>query len=246
MRTEPLKLALKDSKARRPRPTLAKFIRLVPFLACLTDTEIDELEQVVTERKFSRDEVILLEEDTCKYLYIVYSGKVKVVKTGADGREHILAIHRKGEYFGEMGILDGKTSPAAVVAMENAEVGLISKEVMEKYLLTKARVLRELISVFCVRLREAWLKVKTLSLIDAESRVKAVLNLISDQYGVKDQRGAIISLKLTHKDIANYCSLSRETVTRQLLRLSEADEIAILEDKRILLKHAFFENTGVS
>jgi len=63
------------------------------------------------------------------------------------------------------------------------------------------------------------------------------------QHGTKDYHGTIIALKLTHEEIARYESLSRETVTRRLNKLSEMDEIEILEDKRIHLKSAFFENT---
>lgn len=227
------------------RRKLRKFIGSVPFLACLSDQEIEDFEQLIVEKRFSRGEIILLEEDTSKYLYIVYSGKVKAVKAGTDGKEHILAIHKKGDSFGEMAMLDGKTSPAAVVAMDDAEIGLISRDVFEKHLLSKPKVLRETISVLCSRLRQAWLKVKVLSFDDAESRVRAVLELIGLQHGVADQRGTIISLKLTHKDIADFSLLSRETVTRQLLKLSEAEEIEILEDRYILLKQEFFEKVRI-
>ncbi|MFP5212962.1 MAG: Crp/Fnr family transcriptional regulator, partial [Acidobacteriota bacterium] len=67
----------------------------IPFLACLSDREARALDAEVVERRFSKGEIILLEEDTCNYLYIVYSGRVKAVRTSADGSEHILAIHRK-------------------------------------------------------------------------------------------------------------------------------------------------------
>jgi CRP/FNR family transcriptional regulator len=84
------------------------------------------------------------------------------------------------------------------------------------------------------------LRLKVLTLTDAEERVRAVLELISVQHGIKDSQGTIIALKLTHEEIARYASLARETVTRWLSKLSKMDEIEILEDKRIRLKPAFF------
>jgi CRP/FNR family cyclic AMP-dependent transcriptional regulator len=218
-----------------------KIIKRIPLFDCFSEAELAAIDKMIQKKRFSKNGVILLEEDTSNYLYIVYSGKVKAVQTSADGREHILAVKGRGEFFGEMGILDGKTAPATVMAMEEAEVGLISKEDFEGYLLTNERFVKHMVLVLCSRLRESWMMLKVLALPEAENRVRAVLKLISDQYGIKDARGTMISLKLTHKDIARHASLSRETVTRQLDRLLKADEIVILEDRRILLKPVFFE-----
>lgn len=65
------------------------------------------------------------------------------------------------------------------------------------------------------------------------------LGLLSEQSGIKDEKGIIISLKLTHKDIASYASVSRETATRVLDNLLREEEIEILSNKNILLKPSF-------
>lgn len=227
------------SKLRRSR--INSFIKSIPFFACLSDEELIDLESILVEKHFSKNEVILLEEDTPNYMYIVNSGKVKVVHTSIEGKEQILAIHNKGDFFGEMAILDGKTSPATVIAMEDADIVLIAKDDFERYLLKNDKVLKQIISMLCSRLREAWLMLKVLSFAHAEHRVRAVLKHVSTQYGIKDEKGTIIKLKLTHKDIAGYASLSRETVTRLLDRFSKAGEIEILDNKYILLKPPFLK-----
>ena len=215
----------------------------MPLFAGLSEEDLACLESIITEKHFSKNEVILQEEDTPNYMYMVFSGKVKVMQTSADGKEHILAVRGKGGSFGEMAIIDGKTSPATVVAMEDTEIGLIGKDNFERYLLSNNRFLRHAVLQFTARLRDAWLRLKVLTLTDAEERVRAVLELIHMQHGIKDNHGIIIAVKLTHEEIARYASLSRETVTRQLSKLSKMDEIEILEDKRIRLKSAFFEKT---
>lgn len=234
--------AVPSDQEKRHLSKFRRFLRHVPFLNCLSESEIEALEQVVTERKYARGEVVLLEEDASRFLYIVYSGKIKVVRIEADGKEHMLAIRKRGDFFGEMGIMDGKTSPATFLTMEESEVALISGADFEKHLLNNPAVLRVMVRSLCDRLREAWMKVKVLSFTDAESRIRAVLELIAREHGVSDQRGTVIAMKLTHRDIARYSSLSRETVTRQLLRLIETDEIEVIESKRILLKADFFEH----
>ena len=85
--------------------------------------------------------------------------------------------------------------------------------------------------------------VKVLSFADAEQRVRATLKLLSMQYGIKDNSGTIITLKLTHRDIASYSSVSRETATRLLDRFTKEGEIEILGSKNIRIRPAFLEKT---
>jgi CRP/FNR family transcriptional regulator len=214
----------------------------IPFLSCLSGDELADLRKDVVEKNFKKNQVILYEEDTPNYLYFVYSGKVKVVQLSAEGQERIVTIRKRGEFFGEMAILDGMTAPATVVAMEETSVGFISARDFQNHLLQNRKVLMEIISMLCSRLREAWLMLKVLSFAGAEQRIRVVLKNVGDQFGVKDQRGIIVNLRLRHKDIAELATTARETVTRSLKRFVQSEEIEILENKNILLKPAFFKN----
>jgi len=216
-----------------------KIIRGLPFLACLSDGEFESLKHILTEKRFCKGQLILGEEETHSYMYIVGSGRVKVVHFSSDGKEHLLAIHKKGDFFGEMALIDGKTAPAAVVAMEDSTIALIGKRDFETCLLMNAKVLREVNSMLCSRLREAWMMLKVLSLPDSEQRVKSALDLLGRQYGVKSPFGTLIALKLTHQNIADYASVSRETVSRLMKRLEKQELIKILCDKSILLSPSF-------
>lgn len=214
-------------------------IKSVPFFACLTADEWEQVRHVFIEKLFSKNTIILGEQDTQKYMYIVLSGRVKVLHSGFDGTENIIAIHTAGDFFGEMALLDGKTAPATLMAMENTRVALLSKKDFEIHFLTKTKVLQELIATLCSRLRSAWVTTKLLSLPRAEDRIRTALRLLCSNHGTKDRRGMIISYKLTHQDIADYASVSRETVTRFLRKSVKNEEIEILDDKYLLLKHQF-------
>jgi len=217
-----------------------KVIRSIPFLACLPEEEFTGLERIILKKHFKKNDVILLEEDTPNFMYIIFSGKVKIVKISADGKEQILAIHKKGDFFGEMAFLDGKTRSATVIAMEEVHAGLIKRSDFER-LLKNPKILRELISILCARLRTALLMLKVLSFADAEQRVRSILAHLSTQYGVNDQQGILINVRLTHRDIADHTSLSRETVTRLLDRFVKSGEIELTANRYILLKSPFFE-----
>ena len=77
---------------------------------------------------------------------------------------------------------------------------------------------------------------KIMSFNSAEQRVRAVLKNIGHLYGVRDNRGVLVALKLTHQDIASYAAISRETASRILSRFSKDGEIEVLENRQLLLK----------
>ncbi len=220
-------------------PAGTGFIRTIPLFAGLTPDEADAVERMVIRKHFARGQVVLFEKDTSNYMYIVFSGKVRVIQLSSEGKERILAIHKRGDYFGELALFDGKTSPATVIAMEDSEIGLLSKQDFDRFILKNEKILFQLLTALCMRLRESWQMLKIMSFADAEARVRAVLKNMSKLYGVKDQRGVLVSLKLTHRDIANYASVSRETVSRLMSRLSREGEIEILDRRYILIKPAF-------
>jgi CRP/FNR family transcriptional regulator len=85
--------------------------------------------------------------------------------------------------------------------------------------------------------------IKILSFNNAEQRIMAVLDRMHELYGVVDDRGRLINIKLTHQQIANYASVTRETVTRVLNRLEKEAVIQILEGKNILLTKLFYDRT---
>lgn len=222
-----------------------KIITAIPFFACLSEEEVKDLKDLLVEKHFFRNQIIFVEEDTQNYMYIILTGKVKAVHLSRNGKEHIIAVHKAGDFFGEMAMLDGKTSPATVIAMEDTDILILAKRDFEEFLLKNNRALKQIISVLCARLRESWMMLKVLNLPRAEDRIKTVLNLMGAHYGVKDNRGIIITIKLTHQDIADYSAVSRETVTRLLNQLARDGEITVLDDKNLLLMPSFYEKNTI-
>lgn len=222
-------------------------IRNIAFFAELSSDEIDRIESLIVRKQYAKNQIVLFEEDTAKYMYFVYSGKVRIVKINEEGREQIISIHKKNDFFGEMALLDGKTSPATVIAYEESEIGLLSKTDFEEFILNNETTRHKIISLLCSRLRDSWAMIKILSFDNAEQRVMAVLDRLRELYGVTDDRGIIINVKLTHQQIASYASVARETVTRILNKLEKDAMIQALDNKSILLTKAYYaKSRGVA
>jgi CRP/FNR family transcriptional regulator len=103
-------------------------LRNIQLFSSLSDEELRLVSDKLVLKRFRKNEIILQEEDTNEYMYIILDGKVKVIQTTEDGKEILLAIHQSGDSFGEMSLIDGKTSPATVIATENSSAAIISKK----------------------------------------------------------------------------------------------------------------------
>ena len=209
-------------------------IRRVPLFATLSEDEFKSLEPIFQVKPYRKGQIIFLEEETGNYMYIVLAGKVKVTKTTISGKETILAIHQAGDFFGEMALLDGKTSPATVSAMEDCRIAAIHHNDFQRQLMSNEKVVRQIIQVLCSRLRQVWSQVQELSYATADDRIRAGILQLSRKHGVQDARGIIINLKITHQELAELVGTSRETVTRTLARLQKKG-ILQLENRRIVL-----------
>jgi CRP/FNR family transcriptional regulator len=233
------------AKAKMKRSEQSEFLRKISLFACLSEEELAEIVKAVVKKRYSKNDVVLQEKDTKNFMYFVFSGTLRVAHVTQSGKEHILAIHQAGDFFGEMALLDGKTLPASVVSMEDSTVGLLSRHDFNRHLLQNSNSQTAIILMLCARLREAWLRLKVLSYADAEQRVRAVLRMLCLHDGVPCEVGTLINLRITHHDIANYASLSRETVSRIMSRFLKAGEIEITETRQTLLKSTFFEKTSI-
>ncbi len=215
--------------------------RNIQLFASLTEEELDEIREKMHVKKFHKNEVILYEEKTNQVMYVILRGKVKVIQTTEEGKEVILAIHRSGDFFGEVSLIDSRTLPAIVVAKEDSIVAIISREEFYSLLYSQGKVLDVLLQILCSRLRDSWDRIQLLSFTNASQRIKMLFAMLANEYGGKTTDGTLLNIKLTHQDIADMAGVARETVTRAIDRLHKDGEIKVLKNKSILLGRDFMQ-----
>lgn len=213
----------------------------IQLFSSLTEEELDEIRGKMQVKRFHRNEVILHEENTNQVMYVILRGKVKVMQMTEEGKEVILAIHRTGDFFGEVSLIDSKTMPAIVVAKEDSIVAIISREEFYSLLYSQDKVLDVLLRILCSRLRDSWERIQLLSFTNASQRIKMLLSLLANEYGGKTTEGTLLNIKLTHQDIADMAGVARETATRAIDKLNKEGEIKVLKNRSILLGPDFLQ-----
>jgi CRP-like cAMP-binding protein len=87
-----------------------------------------------------------------------------------------------------MGLLDGRTDSATVIATEPSQVLLITEDVYVEFFLENKRKLLQVIDILCSRLRESWLFHTIIGINNADSKIKATLAHYSKTLGIKGYR----------------------------------------------------------
>jgi len=210
-------------------------LKKVALFFSLTSDELRQIRGKIVIKSFKKNRVILHEENTNEFMYIILDGEAKVVQTTDEGKKIIMTVHRSGEFFGELSLIDGKTAPATILTTKDSVIAIISKNVFYSLLLSQNKVLENLLHILSSRLRESWKKIHLLNFNNASQRIKMLLLMLSEDYGKKTAEGTTLHIKLIHQDIADMTGLTRETVTRVLDKWKKGGEIKILRNKSILL-----------
>lgn len=192
------------------------FLKQVPIFSDLNEESLKIVANSGFVQSYKKDSLILSEEDAGNALFVIINGKVKVVRSDSDDKEVILAILNTSDFFGEMALLDGLNRSANVYAMEDSKLFIVQRneflDILRKYPDVSIALLQEL----STRLRASSMKIKALSLKDAEGKVATVLLQLADDLG-KIKQGVVEIEKLPYQhELANMAGTSRETISRTL------------------------------
>ena len=152
-----------------------QILKTVPLFSSLSDEQLRVLQPCVQQRSYPRNSFILRAGEETDALYIILSGRVKVLIPDEQGREVILAVMGPNEFFGEMGLLDDQPRSASVETLEACQMLRFSKAGFMSCLKDNFDLAMIIIQNLVKRLRDADRKIESLALIDVYGRVARLL-----------------------------------------------------------------------
>lgn len=210
-------------------------LRKTPLFANLTETEMRALRPRVSSREFHRGELLFSEGDPCAGLFLVASGKIRIFKLSAAGREQVLAVEGPGSSFAELPVFDGGNYPASASALEDAEVLFISRRDFQNFCREHPDVALKVIAVVGARLRRLVGIIEDLSFTTVRQRLIAVILRMVQARGTASKEGIRVELTMSHQDLAAELGTVRELVSRNLSRL-QAEGFLEVDGRKIIVK----------
>ncbi len=210
------------------------FIRQTPMLADLAERELEILDQVSESMDLRRRTRVWEPRDPASTIYIVRAGILKLSKTNDEGRELTLGFYTRDQLVGELGVVNEAPHDTTCEAYEDTQLLAIPKDDFVKLMMRHAPLAMRMIRLVGERRQKLENRVESLLFKSAHSRLAALFLDLGDGFGVRDSRGRIVNLKLTHKEIASLIGATRETVSFAILDLRK-DGLIQTEGKRVIL-----------
>ena len=150
-------------------------LRSVPLFSSLPGDQLLLLASLLSRKPYPRNSTVVAAGDPADALYIVISGRLKVVMSDNERREAILASLNRGDFFGEIGLIDQAPRSASVVTLESCELLTMTRTDFMKGLQKNFNLAMNVIGGLVKRLREADQKIGSLALMDVCGRVARLL-----------------------------------------------------------------------
>lgn len=202
-------------------PDRLLLLRQVPLLSSLPPQELESLAAMLIERQFEPREEIVSEGDEPRYLGIVRTGRVKVIKHSASGKDTTVAALESGEVFGEVSLFTGRTYAATVMAMTPCSVFLMQRADVVALVGRHPELAMRLIGALSRRLRYTQEMLQSMATERVEKRVAHLLLRLSEEFGVKMNDRVLINMPLTRRELAEMVGTTIETTIRVLSRLTK-------------------------
>lgn len=202
-------------------------LKRVPLFSKIADKELEKIAEISNLKKYRKDEDIFSEGEVGDALYILFSGVVKVFRTSSDGRIKTLALLQKGDFLGEMAILEKEIRSANVRAVEDAELLVINKRDFAASLTSNPQIAFRIMETLCTRLRDADQQIESLTFQNVSGRLVIALLDLAEKHGVQTEKGVKINMELTHQELSEMVGTAREVVSRILNDFRKTDCIEI-------------------
>jgi len=179
---------------------------------------------------FKRGNVIYSEGDSAKGCYFLYSGVLKVFKTGLEGKEQIIRFSKAGDLIGFRSVLSKERACTSAKVIEDATVCFIPGNALTKLIQENSNFALELMQITCKELGDANNYITDIAQKTVRERLAEILIHLEDTFGLSEEGSLKISL--TREELANMVGTATESVIR-LLSEFKNDKLIELNGRRI-------------
>jgi CRP/FNR family transcriptional regulator len=199
----------------------------------MSEAQLGKLSGATVTRRVRRHETIFFEGEDANQVYVLLSGVAKLTFLNANERV-LVALVGPGEIFGVSSLLTADKRPFRCDAFSDCLVGVTSPQVFVDT--TLGIRLEDLSRVLDMTVGRWWamlLRYTNFVGLALRERLAGALLELGTKFGAEEARGQLLTLKLTHSDLAELVGASRQRITEQL---SEFERIGvIIRDGRRLI-----------
>lgn len=201
----------------------------------LTPDQTNRLERAARLRTFPKNASVYLPSDAADGVFLLAEGRVKLCSLTSEGKEAILAFIDAGELFGELALLGETQREEHASTVLPSTIILLPRNEVEEIMAESARLSLGVSKLVGWRRKRIERRLKNLLFRSNRERLCHLLLDLVEQYGRRTDDGVLITIKLSHQDLASIIGSTRETVTVLLGEL-QLDRLITVVRRRLVIK----------
>jgi CRP-like cAMP-binding protein len=207
----------------------------------LSEEDRHRIAEVALVKSWDKGETIFSEGDPSDYLLTVLSGRVKVVKLQASGKEVILEIFGPGDPVGAVVAYEGRPFPASAIALDRTSCLLVKRGPFFALLERHPSLVRGLLSTFTRRIVELAQRIPEVAGARVETRFAHLFLKLADRMGRLRDGAVFIPIALSRQELADLTGTTIETCIRLMSRWGKERIIETDKDGFVLLDRQALE-----
>jgi CRP/FNR family transcriptional regulator len=197
----------------------------------LNPRELEELAGLIKRIKYRAEEIIFQEGAPAFGFYLIFSGRVKLVKRTLGGKKQILKIVGPGGIIGKTTLFDKGVHIAYAKTLEDSEVGFIERGDFFDFLIRHTPVIFRLFEHLATEIKALQCKLAERSYNGSKERLARLILAVGES-----------GVELSRTELAEIAGVSSKTAIRTLGELEERGFIAVDERKITILDKKSLES----
>jgi len=220
-----------------------KILRGVSLFSRLAEPDIDAIASVATTKRLAERDELFHKGDEGRQLFVVASGRLKVITTSDMGDDVIFCLVDPGEVVGEVALLIDRERTATVVAMKSSELIAIDRRDFQQLLRTRPEVAMSMLSVLAERLARISEFVEDTQFLNLPVRLAKKVIELAHRHGRSDEKGKRVELdvKLSQEEWGDLVGTTRESINKQFREWAESGLISAERGRFVLLDRGAME-----
>jgi CRP/FNR family transcriptional regulator len=210
-------------------------LRRVALFAELDDTALRLVASRCVVRSAPRGTLLFSAGETCRGLYIIESGRVRIFRTSPDGKEQVLHVEGPGHSVAELPLVDGGVYPASAMTLDDCRLGFLARADFERLYRSSPDIADGIIRSLGRRLRHLVQVTETLAFRDVAARLALLVAGFADDSDVRSSDGVEVTLARSQRELALEIGTARESVSRALKQLARRGLVVPLGGDRLLV-----------
>jgi len=182
-------------------------------------------------KSYPANTVLFHEEEHGDCMYIIQQGEVAINKKSKNS-EHILAILKAGDFFGEMALFTNPLRSATAITTKESVLLKIDKNALDYMLKSNPTFAMKMIERLCERLKNVDNQLSELIDLSQETKILRSLMKAWENLGIKDSTGKsmLVAYDSFNKILKEEYNYSDSSINKTLLAFKEKDLIQLKKD----------------